>query len=160
MSKGSRSKRNVANHVSNMMARGGQAPNEQQLAEAVDILNAGKKIVIMAGRGALGAGDALTDVAERLKAPIVKPLLGKGAVADDNPYCIGGTGLLGTRPAQEALEQCDTLLIAGSSFPYIEFYPQPGKAKAVQIELDPMRVGLRYPVDAALSATSARCWRR
>ena len=150
VSKGSRSKRNVADHVSNMMARGGQAPNPQQLAEAVEILNAGKKIVIMAGRGALGAGDALTAVAERLKAPIVKPLLGKGAVADDNPYCIGGTGLLGTRPAQEALEQCDTLLIAGSSFPYIEFYPKPGKAKAVQIELDPMRVGLRYPVDAAL----------
>ncbi len=150
VSKGSRSKRNVADHVSNLMARGGQAPNAQQLADAVDILNAGKKIVIMAGRGALGAGEALIELAERLKAPIVKPLLGKGVIADDNAYCIGGTGLLGTRPAQEALEQCDTLLIAGSSFPYIEFYPKPGKAKAVQIELDPMRVGLRYPVDAAL----------
>jgi len=150
VSKGSRSQRNVVHHVSNVMARGSQSPNERQLVEAADILNAGKKIVIMAGRGALGAGYALTELAERLKAPIIKPLLGKAAVADDNPYCIGGTGLLGTRPAQETLEECDTLLIAGSSFPYIEFYPRPGQAKAVQIELDPMRVGLRYPIDAAL----------
>ncbi len=150
VSKGSRSKRNVAGHVSNDMARSGQMPSEQQLTDAVDILNKGKKIVIMAGRGSLGAGEALAALAERLGAPIVKPLLGKASIADDNPYCLGGTGLLGTRPSQEALEQCDTLLIAGAGFPYIEFYPPPGQAKAVQIEIDPMRVGLRYPVDAAL----------
>ena len=150
VSKGSRSKRNVPDHVSDVMVRSGQMPSEQQLTDAVDILNKGKKIVIMAGRGALGAGEALAAVAERLGAPIVKPLLGKASIADDNPYCLGGTGLLGTKPSQEALEQCDTLLIAGAGFPYIEFYPQPGKAKAVQIEIDPMRVGLRYPVDVGL----------
>jgi pyruvate dehydrogenase (quinone) len=150
VSAGSRSKRNVPDHVSDEMTRSGQMPSETQLTQAVDILNKGKKIVVMAGRGALGSGDVLAAVAERLGAPIVKPLLGKASIADDNPYCIGGTGLLGTRPSQEALEQCDTLLIAGAGFPYIEFYPQPGKAKAVQIEIDPMRVGLRYPVDAGL----------
>jgi pyruvate dehydrogenase (quinone)/pyruvate oxidase len=150
VSKDRRSKRNVPHHVSDMMATSAQMPSEQQFARAVDILNKGKKIAILAGRGALGAGEMLTAVAEQLGAPIVKPLLGKAAVADDNPYCIGGVGLLGTRPAQEALEECDTLLIAGSSFPYIEFYPKPGQAKAVQIEIDPMRIGLRYPVDAGL----------
>jgi pyruvate dehydrogenase (quinone) len=150
VSKDVKSKRNVPNHVSNKKSAWNEIPNEGQLAEAVDILNAGKKTVIMAGRGALGAGDMLAAVAERLAAPIVKPLLGKASVDDDNPHCLGGVGLLGTKPAQEALEGCDTLLIAGSSFPYIEFYPKPGQAKAVQIELDPMRVGLRYPVDAAL----------
>lgn len=150
VSEGSRSSRNVAGHASNEMARSAQMPSEAQLAEAVDILNKGKKIVIMAGRGALGAGEALAATAERLGAPIVKPLLGKAAISDDNPYCLGGTGLLGTRPSQEALEECDTLLIAGAGFPYIEFYPQPGQARAVQIEIDPMRIGLRYPVDAGL----------
>ncbi|HZT24900.1 MAG TPA: thiamine pyrophosphate-dependent enzyme [Pseudolabrys sp.] len=150
VSKDIKSKRNVPHHVSDKMSLWNQMPDERQLAEAIDILNAGKKVVIMAGRGALGAGDVLVAAAERLAAPIVKPLLGKACVDDDNPYCLGGTGLLGTKPAQEALEDCDTLLIAGSSFPYIEFYPKPGQAKAVQIEIDPMRVSLRYPVDAAL----------
>jgi pyruvate dehydrogenase (quinone)/pyruvate oxidase len=150
VSKDIKSKRNVPHHVSNKKVGWIQVPSEQQLSEAADILNAGKKTVIMAGRGALGAGDMLVAMAEKLAAPIVKPLLGKACVDDDNPYCLGGVGLLGTKPAQEALEGCDTLLIAGSSFPYIEFYPKPGKAKAVQIELDAMRVGLRYPVDAAL----------
>ena len=150
VSKDIKSKRNVPHHVSNKKSGWNQVPSEQHLSEAADILNAGRKTVIMAGRGALGAGDMLVAVAERLAAPIVKPLLGKACVDDDNPYCLGGVGLLGTKPAQEALEGCDTLLIAGSSFPYIEFYPKPGKAKAVQIELDAMRVGLRHPVDAAL----------
>ncbi len=151
-----KSKRNVSHHVSDMFAVSNHMPNERQLARAVDVLNNGKKIVIMAGRGALGAGEAVTAMAERLAAPIIKPLLGKAAVADDNPYCIGGIGLLGTKPAQEALEECDTLLIVGSSFPYIEFYPKPGQAKAVQIELDPMRVGLRYPIEAGLVGDASR----
>ena len=151
-----KSKRNVPHHVPDMLAVSNHMPNEDQLAHAIDILNKGKKVVIMAGRGALGAGEAVAAAAERLAAPIIKPLLGKAAVADENPYCIGGTGLLGTKPSQEALEECDTLLIVGSSFPYIEFYPKPGQAKAVQIELDPKRVGLRYPVDAALVGDAAR----
>jgi len=151
-----RSERNVANHVSELMANSSRMPSERQLERAVEVLNAGKKTVILAGRGALGASRELLAVAERLGAPIAKPLLGKGAVPDDSPFCIGGVGLLGTKPAQEALEGCDTLLIAGSTFPYIEFYPKPGQAKAVQIELDPKRVGLRYPVEAGLVGDTAR----
>jgi len=151
-----RSERNVAGHVSELMANSSRMPSERQLERAIDILNSGTKTAILAGRGAIGAGRELLAVAERLGAPIAKPLLGKGAVPDDHPFCIGGIGLLGTRPAQEALESCDTLLIAGSSFPYIEFYPKPGQAKAVQIELDPKRVGLRYPVEAGLVGDTAR----
>jgi len=154
-----RSPRNRPHHVSDLMTEGAHVPPEDQLARAAEILNQGRKICILAGRGAIGAGDELAAVAERLGAPVAKALLGKGALADDSPYCIGGVGLLGTKPSQEALESCDTLLIVGSSFPYIEFYPKPGKAKAVQIELDPKRVGLRYPVDAALVGDSARVLR-
>src|SRR5581483_1111684 len=144
------SKRNVAHHVSDVMALSARAPDERQLAQAVEILNGGKKTAILAGRGALGCGDTLAAVAERLGAPVIKPLLGKGALPDDSPYCAGGIGLLSTKPAQQALESCDTLLIAGSSFPYIEFYPKPGEARAVQIDIDPMRIGLRYPIEAGL----------
>ena len=151
-----RSERNVANHVSNVMARGGQLADPTMLQKAADLLNSGKKVFILAGRGAIGARDELIAVAERLQAPIGKPLLGKEAVPDDNPYTTGGVGLLGTRPSQEAFESCDTLLIVGSSFPYIEFYPKPGQARAVQIELDPKRVGLRCPVEIGLVGDSKR----
>jgi pyruvate dehydrogenase (quinone)/pyruvate oxidase len=151
-----RSERNVPHHVSNLMARGGQMPDRQMIQRAADILNEAKKPFILAGRGAIGATNELIAVAERLQAPIGKPLLGKASVPDDSPYTTGGVGLLGTKPSQEALESCDTLLIVGSSFPYIEFYPEPGKAKAVQVELDPKRVGLRYPVDVGLVGDSKR----
>ena len=149
-----RSERNVADHVSNIMARGGQLPNPEMLQRAADILNGAEKPFILAGRGAIGATQELLAIAERLQAPIGKPLLGKQAVPDDSPFTTGGVGLLGTRPSQEAFESCDTLLIVGSSFPYIEFYPKPGQAKAVQIELDPKRVGLRYPVEVGLVGDS------
>jgi pyruvate dehydrogenase (quinone) len=145
-----RSARNIPHHVSDLMAVSAQMPNEDQLARAASLLNGGKKTAILAGRGALGAGDAVAAIAERLGAPVIKALLGKGALADDSPYVTGGIGLLGTAPSQEALEACDTLLIAGSSFPYIEFYPKPGQARAVQIDVDPQRIGLRYPVEAGL----------
>ena len=154
-----RSKRNVAHHVSDLMAESAHVPMEDQLARAAAILNEGKKVVILAGRGALGAREEVIATAERLGAPILKPLLGKGVVPDEHPLTTGGTGLLGTEPSQDALEGCDTLLIVGSSFPYIEYYPKPGKAKCVQIELDPKRVSLRYPVDAALVGDSARVLR-
>ena len=98
-------------------------------------------------------------MAERLGAPIVKALLGKAAVPDDSPYTTGTIGLLGTRPSQEALEQCDTLLMVGSSFPYIEFLPKPGQARGVQIERDPVRVGLRYPVEVGLVGDSRQILR-
>jgi pyruvate dehydrogenase (quinone)/pyruvate oxidase len=151
-----RSERNLANHVSDIMVRSAQMASDDQIARAASILNGGKKTVVLAGRGALDARSELLAVAERLAAPIVKPLLGKGAVPDDSPFSTGGIGLLGTKPSQEALEGCDTLLIVGSSFPYIEFYPKPGQARAVQIEIDPKRIGLRYPVEAGLVGDSAK----
>ena len=154
-----RSKRNLPEHVSERMAESAHLPSQTELGHAAAILNAGKKIVVMAGRGALGARDEVAALAERLAAPVVKPLLGKGVLPDEHPYTTGGTGLLGTRASQEALEACDTLVIAGSSFPYIEFYPKPGQAQCVQIELDPKRVGLRYPVDAALVGDCAHVLR-
>jgi pyruvate dehydrogenase (quinone)/pyruvate oxidase len=152
----SRSKRNVGHHTSDVYARSARLRDASDLRGAADVLNAGRQVVILAGRGALGATDALEAMAERLGAPIVKALLGKAAVPDDSPYTTGGIGLLGTRPSQEALEACDTLLMVGTSFPYIEFYPTPGRARAVQIEIDPGRIGLRYPVEVGLVGDSRR----
>jgi len=147
-----RSKRNVPNHTASVQARSGRLPAESDLARAAEILNDGKKIAILVGQGALDARNEVIAVAEKLSAPIVKALLGKAVVPDDCPYTTGGIGLLGTKASQEALEECDTLLIAGSSFPYIEFYPAPGHARAVQIDVDPSRIGLRYPVEVGIVA--------
>ncbi len=150
------SKRNVPHHTSDVFARGARLPDEADLRRAAEALNTGKKVAILAGRGALHATDELEQVAEALGAPIVKALLGKAAVPDDSPYTTGGIGLLGTKPSQEALESCDTLLMVGTSFPYIEFLPKPDQARAVQIELDPARIGLRYPVEVGLVGDSKR----
>jgi pyruvate dehydrogenase (quinone)/pyruvate oxidase len=151
-----RSRRNIARHTSDEVARGAQLPSEVDLRRAIDVLDAGRRVAILAGRGALGAGAELEEAAERLGAPIVKALLGRAAVPDDSPYTTGTIGLLGTRPSQLAMEECDTLLLVGTSFPYIEFLPKPGQARAVQIELDPMRIGLRYPVEVGLVGDSRR----
>jgi pyruvate dehydrogenase (quinone)/pyruvate oxidase len=151
-----RSKRNKPNHTSDARARTAAVPEERDVRRAADILNSGKKIVIMAGQGALGATDQLEHLADRLGAPIVKPLLGKAAVPDDSPFTTGGVGLLGTRPSQEALEKCDTLLMVGTSFPYIEYLPKPDQARAIQIDIDPLRIGLRYDVEVGLVGDSAR----
>src|SRR5579872_3284452 len=148
------SSRNIPHHTSDVDARSARLPDRVDLERAADILNQGKKVAILAGRGALNASEELEKTAELLGAPIVKALLGKAAVPDDSPYTTGGIGLLGTKPSQEALEDCDTLLIVGSSFPYIEFMPKPGQAKGVQIELDPKRIGLRYPVEVGLVGDS------
>src|SRR5687767_3917432 len=150
------SKRNVPGHTSDVFARSARLPDEDDLRRAAEVLNAGKKVTILAGRGALGATDELLKVAEILGAPIVKALLGKAAVPDDSPYTTGQIGLLGTLPSQEAMEACDTLLMVGTSFPYIEFFPKPGQARAVQIELDPARVGGRYPIEVGLVGDSRR----
>ncbi|MDT7043754.1 thiamine pyrophosphate-dependent enzyme [Candidatus Nitronereus thalassa] len=143
-------KRNVPNHTSDVFAIEAGFPSNRDLDLAAAVLNGGEKVVILAGRGALGASEELELLAERLGAPIVKALLGKGSVPDDSPYTTGTIGLLGTKPSQEVLEECDTLLIAGSSFPYIEFLPKPGQARGVQIDMDPMRIGLRYPIEVGL----------
>jgi pyruvate dehydrogenase (quinone) len=150
------SQRNVPHHTSDVFARSARLPEEADLRRAAEVLHTGKKIAILAGRGALGAADELEQVAEKLGAPIVKALLGKAAVPDDSPYTTGQLGILGTRPSQEVLEECDTLLMVGTAFPYIEYLPKPGQARAVQIELDPMRLGLRYPVEVGLVGDSRR----
>jgi len=151
---GERSKRAVPSHTAAIYARRAGLPNAEDVQRAATILNAGKKIAILVGQGALHATDELEQVAEKLGAPIIKALLGKAAVPDESPYTTGGIGLLGTRPSQDALEACDTLLMVGTSFPYIEFLPKPGQAHAVQIDVDPMRIGLRYPVEVGLAGDS------
>jgi pyruvate dehydrogenase (quinone) len=149
-----RSSSNVPRHSASLLASPHPLPTEDELGAAADILNAGKKVVILAGRGALGARVEILQLAKKLGAPIVKALLGKAVVPDDSPYTTGGIGLLGTAPSQEAMHECDTLLVVGSSFPYLEFYPEPGQARCVQIDLDPTRIGLRCPVDVGLVGDS------
>jgi pyruvate dehydrogenase (quinone) len=151
-----RSERNVPNHTSDVFAMGLQVLCDADLQRAADILNSGKRIAILCGRGALHATAELEQLAERLGAPIIKALLGKAAVPDDSPYTTGPIGLLGTKPSQQAIEDCDTFLMIGTSFPYIEFLPRPGQARGVQIDSDPKRIGLRYPVEAGLVGDSRR----
>ena len=151
-----RSKRNLPHHTSSILPSKAGLPDPNDLQRAAEVLNAGKKVVILAGRGALDATDELEQLAEKLAAPIVKALLGKAAVPDTSPYTTGGIGLLGTRPSQEAIEECDTLLLVGTSFPYIEFLPEPGRARGIQIDCDPVRIGLRYPVEVGLVGDSRR----
>jgi pyruvate dehydrogenase (quinone) len=145
-----RSGRNVPRHTSDVFARSGRQANPDDIRRAAAIINAGKKVAIMAGAGALNAGEELEALAEKVGGPIIKPLLGKASVPDDSPYTTGGIGLLGTKPSQEALEECDTLVMVGTSFPYIEFYPKPKDVRGVQIDLDPMRIGLRFPVEVGM----------
>ncbi len=156
VSSGDASQRGEHYETSSVWAAPARLPNEADLRRAADVLNAGSKIAILAGQGALNATDALEQAADVLGAPIIKSLLGKAVVPDDSPYTTGGIGLLGTRPSQDALESCDTLLMVGTSFPYIEFYPKPGAVRAVQIDLDPSRIGLRYPVEVGLAGDSRR----
>ena len=144
------SARNVAHHVSFARTDGQRVADEDSIVRALELLNRGKRIVILAGQGALGASEELMELAELLGAPIVKALLGKAVVPDDHPLTTGGIGLLGTRASQEAFEECDTLLIVGSTFPYVEYYPKPGQARGVQIDRDATRIGLRFPVEAGL----------
>jgi pyruvate dehydrogenase (quinone)/pyruvate oxidase len=150
------SKRAKSGRPSDVFARGANLPNETSLRAAAEVLNAGERVAILAGRGALGATNELEETAEVLAAPIVKALLGKASVPDDSRYTTGGIGLLGTLPSQKAMEGCDTILIVGSSFPYMEFMPSPGQARGVQIDADPARIGLRYPVDVGLVGDARR----
>ncbi|HEY7123663.1 MAG TPA: thiamine pyrophosphate-dependent enzyme [Ktedonobacterales bacterium] len=126
------------------------SPSQETLQQAAEILNSGKKIAILAGHGALHASAELEQLAEMLGAPIVKSLLGKGAVPDGSPYTTGGLGLLGTGPSEEVMEQCDTLFMIGTSFPYARYLPKPGQARGVQLDIDHTRIGLRYPVEVGL----------
>jgi thiamine pyrophosphate-dependent acetolactate synthase large subunit-like protein len=146
------SPRNVAHHVSFVPAAGVMQAPDDVLDRAAAVLNAGKRVAILAGQGALGAAGELVAVAERLGAPIVKALLGKAVLPDAHPLTTGGIGLLGTRPSHEVMESCDTLLIVGSGFPYIEYYPKPGQARGVQIDRNPARIGLRFPAEVGIAS--------
>src|SRR5881275_177204 len=146
--KGSMHKRKVA--TTSRWTPSHACPPEAELKQAAEILNKAKKPVVLVGQGARGAGAEVIEIAEKLGAPIVKALLGKEVVPDDHPLCTGGLGLLGTTPSVEAMEECDALLIIGSSFPYMEYLPKPSVAKGVQIDDKADRIGLRFPVDVGL----------
>jgi pyruvate dehydrogenase (quinone) len=129
-------------------------PATEQLRAAAQLLNEGSRVAILAGAGALHATDELIEVAERLGAGIAKALLGKAAVPDDLPFVTGSIGLLGTQPSWEMMERCDTLLMVGTNFPYSEYLPPEGQARAVQIDIDGRRLGLRYPTEINLVGDS------
>lgn len=150
MSQEKRYMRNVKGHTSEAFTVPRQVPERAQLEKAARLLQGKKKIAILAGAGARGAGQEVLQVAERLAAPVVKALLGKNVIPDDSPYTTGGVGVVGTRPSSAVFEDCDALLIIGSSFPYIEFLPKPGQAVGVQIDDKPERIGLRCPVELGL----------
>ncbi|MET8080337.1 thiamine pyrophosphate-requiring protein [Streptomyces sp. NPDC005303] len=125
-------------------------PSDEDLTRAAEVLNAGEKVAILVGQGARGARQEVMALADRLGAGVAKALLGKDALDDDLPYVTGSIGLLGTRPSYELMTGCDTLLVVGSSFPYTQFLPEFGQARAVQIDIDPHMVGMRYPFEVNL----------
>jgi len=149
-SKEDRSSANVPMHSSGVYAESHPVPPRAALEAAAQLINKGSRVAILAGRGCLNAREEILELAKTVAGPIVKPLLGKAVVPDRNPYTTGGIGLLGTSPSQDALRECDTLIVAGSSFPYMEFYPKPDKAKTVQIDISATRIGLRHPADIGL----------
>ncbi|SKB44909.1 pyruvate dehydrogenase (quinone) [Parapedobacter luteus] len=129
-------------------------PRQADLMKAAGILNAGKRVAILVGAGAMGAATEIEALAEKLGAGVAKALLGKSALPDDLPYVTGSIGMLGTKPSWELMDNCDTLLMIGSGFPYAEYLPEPGKARGVQIDVDGSMLSLRYPMDVNLLGDS------
>src|ERR1700761_1612642 len=146
-----RSMRNPGARTSSSWLPAAPLPPAAELTAAADILNSGQRIAILAGQGALGGREELTRVADALGAPVAKALLGKAVLADDSPFTTGGIGDLGTAPSSWAMKACDTVLILGSTMPWEEYYPTPGQARGVQVDLKPDRLGLRYPVEVGLT---------
>jgi pyruvate dehydrogenase (quinone) len=132
-----------------------QLPEMALLQKAAEVLNAGKKVAILVGQGALGATDEVIAVAEKLQAGVAKALLGKTVLPDDLPWVTGSLGLLGTKPSWDLMQDCDTFLMIGSAFPYSEFLPPPGSARGVQIDIDGARLSLRYPMEVNMVGDSA-----
>ncbi|WP_329467479.1 thiamine pyrophosphate-requiring protein [Streptomyces sp. NBC_01431] len=135
-------------------------PAESEITRAAELINAGEKVAILIGQGARGARAEVEQLAEVLGAGVAKALLGKDALPDDLPYVTGSIGLLGTRPSYELMQDCDTLLVIGSSFPYTQFMPDLDQARAVQIDIDPHMVGLRYPFEVNLVGDAGETLRR
>jgi pyruvate dehydrogenase (quinone) len=149
-----RSKANVPKHSGDWSHASTAKPSQSVIKEAADLINHGSKVAIFVGRGALHCREEVTLLAETVGGPVIKALLGKAVVPDRSPVTTGGLGLLGTAPSVDAMEECDTLIMIGTSYPYMEFLPKPGQAKCVQIEIDATRVGLRHPVDVGLLGDS------
>jgi pyruvate dehydrogenase (quinone) len=135
------------------------APYEADLRRAADVLNAGQKVAILVGAGALQATDEVIAVADKLAAGAAKALLGKGALPDDLPWVTGSIGYLGTEPSYDLMMECDTFLMIGSGFPYAEFLPKEGHARGVQIDIDPSMLSIRYPAEVNLHGDSAETLR-
>jgi pyruvate dehydrogenase (quinone)/pyruvate oxidase len=151
---GNYSKHKVPGHTSDTHVNLHSTPDKQLLQKAADIINSGNKVVILVGQGALNAGGQVLLLSEKIRAPVIKALLGKAVIPDDHPNCLGGIGMLGTYPSVEAMNETDTLLMVGTSFPYIEYLPKPGQARGIQIDVKPERLGLRYPVEVGLAGDS------
>jgi pyruvate dehydrogenase (quinone) len=134
-------------------------PREQDLSRAADVLNAGEKVAMLVGQGAAHAEREVTEVARLLGAGVAKALNGRAALPDDLPFVTGPIGLLGSKPTNHMMENCDTLLMVGSSFPYSEWLPKEGQARAVQIDLDGRMLGIRYPMECNLVGDSAETLR-
>src|SRR3954452_13804673 len=134
-------------------------PTEDALQRAADVLNAGEKVAMLIGQGAKGAPAEVTQVAELLGAGVAKALNGRAALPDDLPFVTGSIGLLGTKPSADMMAGCDTLLMVGTSFPYSEWLPEPGQARAVQIDIDGRVIGMRYPTEVNLVGDAAETLR-
>lgn len=161
MSAQRRFRRNVPGHTSDAFQAPLRVPLQSELERAADLLQGKKKIAILVGAGARGAGAEVEQLAEKLGAPVIKAMLGKETLPDSSPYTTGGIGVVGTRPSSIVAKSCDALIIVGSSFPYIEFLPGPGQAVGIQIDTDPTRIGLRHPVDIGLvgdARATLRAW--
>jgi pyruvate dehydrogenase (quinone)/pyruvate oxidase len=147
------SRHKVPGHTSDIFVTPTSA-DRKLIEKTAEILNNGKKIVILVGQGALNASEEVICVAEKLNAPIIKAMLGKAVIPDDHPYSLGGIGFLGTEPSSDAMAESDTLFMVGTSFPYIEYLPKPGQAVGIQIDIKPEKIGLRYPVKIGLIGDS------
>ena len=134
-------------------------PYEADLRRAAEVLNAGEKVAVLVGAGAFGAADEVVALCELLQAGCAKALLGKAVLPDDLPWVTGTIGLLGSKPSSDMMDGCDTLLMIGTGFPWAEFLPKTGQARAVQIDIDPTMLGIRYPTEVNLEGDAAETLR-
>ncbi|HKU83751.1 MAG TPA: thiamine pyrophosphate-dependent enzyme [Candidatus Nitrosocosmicus sp.] len=151
--KGNYSRHKIPGHTSDIFDSFA-LPDKRLIEKAANALNKGNKIVMLVGQGALHASQEVISVAEKLNAPIIKSLLGKAVAPDDHPLSLGGIGMLGTDPSSDAMKEADTLLMIGTSFPYMEYLPKPGQATGIQIDAKPEKIGLRYPIEIGLVGDS------